>query len=86
MMVQWLGLQALTAKSMDLIPGQVTKILQGQWHSQKNKVRARQLTTGEKRIQAGMLVLDLLFETILASRCIFFGNDPLKGEVINREK
>ena len=86
MMVQWLGLQALTAKSMDLIPGQVTKILQAQWHSQKNKVRARQLTTGEKRIQAGMLVLDLLFETILASRCIFFGNDPLKGEVINREK
>ena len=38
----------------------------------KKKVRARQLTAWEKRIQAGMLVLDLLFETVLPSRCIFF--------------
>ena len=69
-MVQWLGLQALTAKGMDSIPFQVTKILQAEWHGQKKKkkFRARQLTAWEKRIQAGMLVLDLLFETILPSR------------------
>ena len=36
-MVQWLGLQASTARDMGLIPGQGTKILHAVWYSKKKK-------------------------------------------------
>ena len=36
-MIQWLGLHAFTAKDMDSISGQGTKIPQATWHGQKNK-------------------------------------------------
>ena len=35
--VQWLELQAFTAKGAGLIPGQGTKILQAAWHNKKKK-------------------------------------------------
>ena len=39
--VQWLGLQALTAKGVDSIPCQVTKILQAKWHDRKKKSQSQ---------------------------------------------
>ena len=36
-MIQWLGLHAFTAKDMDSISGQGTKIPQATWHGQKKK-------------------------------------------------
>ena len=37
LVVQWLGLWALTAKGLGLIPGQGTKIPQALWHGKKKK-------------------------------------------------
>ena len=37
LVVQWLGLHALTAKGLCTIPGQGTKIPQAAWCSQKEK-------------------------------------------------
>ena len=37
MVIQWLGLGALTAMGLGSIPGQQTKIPQVIWHSQKAK-------------------------------------------------
>ena len=36
-MIQWLGLGTFIAMGLDLIPGQVTKILQATWCSKKKK-------------------------------------------------
>ena len=36
-MIQWLGLGPFIAMGLDLIPGQVTKILQATWCSEKKK-------------------------------------------------
>ena len=41
--VQWLGLHALTAKDLDLIPSQGTKISQAFQHSQKKKKKKEPL-------------------------------------------
>ena len=41
--VQWLGLHALTAKDLDLIPSQGTKISQAFQHHQKKKERKEPL-------------------------------------------
>ena len=41
-MVHWLGLCALTAKGLGLIPGQGTKILHAMQHEQKKKKRKKE--------------------------------------------
>ena len=40
LMVQWIGLHAVTAKGTDLIPGWGTKILQAKGCSQKKKKKS----------------------------------------------
>ena len=56
LVVQWLGLCALTAEGPGSIPGQGTKIPQAAWHSQKKKKEMRSKTynyqTDHKYIKA----------------------------------
>ena len=47
-MVQWLGLQAFTAKDVGSVPGQGTKILQASWNSQGKKNYVMQKTHFKK--------------------------------------
>ena len=87
LVVQWLGLCALTAEGPGSIPGQGTKIPQAAWHSQnkKKKWEARltitKLTTNISKLSPGTLHSALHQYTEPCCKWSLPKGSPLKADV-----